>query len=78
MSAMLPGRTGGLGLIKEPLRTELAVSDLRFNVLNFWACVIRVGGRIDRLGTRRVLAGVGAALGGLRPTNSPKRIGPNP
>ena len=70
MSATLPGRTYGLGLIKESLRTELAISDLRFNVLNFWAvvigaaCVIPVGRLIDRYGTRSVLTGVGAALGG--------------
>ncbi len=69
MSATLPGRTYGLGLIKEPLRADLGVSDLGFNVLNFWAvvigaaCVIPVGRLIDRLGTRLVLAGVGAALG---------------
>ncbi|QJX00980.1 MFS transporter [Frigoriglobus tundricola] len=70
MSATLPGRTYGLGLIKEPLRAELGITDLRFNVLNFWsvvigaACVVPVGRLIDRLGARRVLAGVGAALGG--------------
>jgi MFS family permease len=70
MSATLPGRTYGLGLIKEPLRAELGISDLRFSVLNFWAvvigaaCVIPIGRLIDRLGTRLVLAAVGAALGG--------------
>ena len=70
MSATLPGRTYGLGLIKEPLRAELGISDLRFNVLNFWAvvigaaCVIPIGRLIDKLGTRLVLAGVGTALGG--------------
>jgi MFS family permease len=69
MSATLPGRTYGLGLIKEPLRAELGVTDLRFNVLNFWAivggaaCVPAVGWLIDRLGTRVALALVTGALG---------------
>lgn len=70
MSATLPGRTYGLGLIKEPLRADLGVSDLRFNVLNFWAivvgaaCVPAVGRLIDKLGARLVLALVAGALGG--------------
>jgi MFS family permease len=69
MSATLPGRTYGLGLIKEPLRADLGLSDLRFNVLNFWAIVIGaavvmpVGRLIDRVGTRVMLTGVAAALG---------------
>lgn len=69
MSATLPGRTYGLGLIKEPLRADLGVGDLRFNVLNFWAivlgaaCVPVVGRLIDRLGTRLVLTLVAGALG---------------
>ena len=70
MSATLPGRTYGLGLIKEPLRADLGISELRFGFLNFWAIVIGalvvppVGYLIDRFGTRVVLAGVAAALGG--------------
>src|SRR5262245_15007448 len=69
MSATLPGRTYGLGLIKEPLRGELGISDLSFNVLNFWAivigaaCVPVVGRLIDKLGTRTMLALVAGALG---------------
>ncbi len=69
MSATLPGRTYGLGLVKEPLRAELGISDLRFNVINFWAivvgavCVIPIGRAIDKFGTRLVLGGLGAALG---------------
>src|SRR5262245_11847448 len=69
MSATLPGRTYGLGLIKEPLRAELGISDLRFNFLNFWAivigalCVPVVGRLIDKLGTRLTLALVAGALG---------------
>jgi MFS family permease len=70
MSATLPGRTYGLGLIKEPLRADLGIGDLRFNVLNSLAVVIGavfvlpVGLLIDRFGTRVVLTGVAAALGG--------------
>jgi MFS family permease len=70
MSATLPGRTYGLGLIKEPLRADLGVSDLGFNALNFWAIILGallvppVGWLIDRLGTRGTLVLVAAALGG--------------
>lgn len=70
MSATLPGRTYGLALIKEPLRADLGLSDLRFNWLNFWAIIVGavlvppVGWLIDRLGTRGTLALVVAALGG--------------
>jgi MFS family permease len=69
MSATLPGRTYGLGLITEPLRADLGLGDLRFNWLNFWAIilgavvVLPVGRLIDLLGTRIVLAGVATALG---------------
>jgi MFS family permease len=70
MSATLPGRTYGLGLIKEPLRASLGISDFRFNTLNFWAIVLGavvvlpVGRLIDRVGTRTALVAVAAALGG--------------
>src|SRR5262245_18193808 len=70
MSATLPGRTYGLGHIKEPLRADLGTSDLWFNWLNGWAIVLGallvppVGWLIDHLGTRRTLALVAAALGG--------------
>jgi MFS family permease len=69
MSATLPGRTYGLALIKEPLRASLVVSDLRFNVLNFWAIilgsalVLPTGWLIDRFGVRSLLVAVAAALG---------------
>lgn len=69
MSATLPGRTYGLGLIKEPLRADLGIDDLRFGVLNLWAIVIGavvvvpVGWLIDRLGSRGTLGLVAAALG---------------
>src|SRR5262245_40519141 len=70
MSATLPGRTYGLGLIKQPLTAEMGIGDLRFNVMNFWAIilgsavVLPAGWLIDRLGVRAVLALVAAALGG--------------
>jgi MFS family permease len=70
MSATLPGRTYGLGLIKEPLRADLGITDLEFNTLNFWAIILGavlvppVGWLIDRLGTRGTLGLVAASLGG--------------
>src|SRR5262249_49524589 len=69
MSATIPGRTYGLGLIKEPLRADLGIDDLRFNILNFWAIVLGativypIGRLIDSLGARIVLAAVTALLG---------------
>jgi MFS family permease len=69
MSATLPGRTYGLSLIKEPLRSDLNISDLRFNVLNFWAIVLGsvlcfpAGRLIDRLGGRAMLVAVAVTLG---------------
>ena len=69
MSATLPGRTYGLGLIKEPMRADLGIGDLAFNVMNFWAVILGavvvwpVGWLIDRLGTRIVLVVVSLALG---------------
>lgn len=69
MTATLPGRTYGLGLVKEPLRADLGISDERFAWLNFWAiilgsaAVLPVGWLIDRLGTRLVGVGVSLLLG---------------
>src|SRR5262249_49068260 len=70
MSATLPGRTHGLGLITKPLTEEagLGVGEGLFSVLNFWAILLGsalclpVGWLIDRLGTRVVLAGVAVGL----------------
>jgi MFS family permease len=69
MSATLPGRTYGLGLIKEPLCTDFEISSTRFDVFNCWAIilgatiVLPIGRLIDRFGTRAVAVGVAAALG---------------
>src|SRR5881398_1825673 len=69
MVATLPGRTHGLGLITEPLLTDLGLDRVQFAALNFWAtligaaCCLPVGWLIDRLGVRLVLAAVLLSLG---------------
>jgi MFS family permease len=69
MSATLPGRTYGLGLIKEPVRATLGIGDFQFDVLNFWGAVLGAvialptGWLIDRIGARLVLTWVSLALG---------------
>jgi len=69
MTATLPGRTHGLGLITKPLLSDLKISDVWYSELNFLAILIGaafclpVGRLIDRLGTRVVLTGVACALG---------------
>jgi MFS family permease len=69
MVGTLPGRTQGLGLITEPLLTDLGIDRLAYAELNFWATIlgsagaIGVGRFIDRLGSRVVLTGVALALG---------------
>ncbi|QEL14992.1 MFS transporter [Limnoglobus roseus] len=69
MTATLPGRTYGLGLIKEPLRADLRLDDLRFSVINALAIVLGaavvlpVGRLIDRLGTRIMVTAVSLILG---------------
>lgn len=69
MVATLPGRTHGLGLVTEPLLTDLGLSRVAFAALNFWATLagaafcLPVGWAIDRLGVRAVLAVVLLALG---------------
>jgi MFS family permease len=73
MSATLPGRTHGLGLISKPLTEDpsLGVSESLFNTLNFWAILLGaalclpVGRLIDRFGAREVLVGVSAGLGAV-------------
>src|SRR5262249_58546728 len=69
MVATLPGRTHGLGLVTEPLLTDLSLGRVPFAALNFWATLIGsafclpVGWMIDRLGVRVVLAAVLLGLG---------------
>jgi MFS family permease len=71
MTATLPGRTHGLGLITKDLTTDpaLNVGESLFSVLNFWAIIVGsaiclpTGRLIDRYGVRGVLVAVAAALG---------------
>jgi MFS family permease len=69
MTATLPGRTHGLGLIEEPLLTDLDISKVHFSHLNFWSVLagallcLPTGRLIDRLGARTVLVSVALALG---------------
>lgn len=69
MTATLPGRTHGLGLITAPLTAELGIGEVLFGTLNFWAILIGsalclpTGWLIDRYGSRAVLTGVALALG---------------
>lgn len=64
MTATLPGRTHGLGLITEPLLTDFQLDRVTFAQINLTATLIGaafclpVGRLIDRLGVRRVLVGV--------------------
>src|SRR4051812_7159371 len=71
MVATLPGRTHGLGLITEPLLTDLGLARVPFATLNLWATLVGaafclpVGWAIDRLGVRAVLAAVLLGLGAV-------------
>jgi hypothetical protein len=40
MVGTLPGRTQGLGLITEPLLTDLGIDRLAYAELNFWATIL--------------------------------------
>lgn len=68
MTATLPGRTHGLGLISKPLLEELAISETHFAMVNLWstllgaAFAVPMGILIDRLGVRRLSVGVLLAL----------------
>lgn len=61
MVGTLPGRTQGLGLITEPLLTDLQIDRVYFARINLWATLIGalfsigVGRLIDRAGSRIVL-----------------------
>ena len=69
MVATLPGRTQGLGLITEPLMTELQMSRVSYASLNLWATLIGAafavpcGRLLDRAGARRLLVFLALALG---------------
>jgi len=71
MTATLPGRTHGLGLIAKPLTEDptLGVNEALFSLLNFWAILIGsmiclpIGMAIDRFGVRSVLVFVSINLG---------------
>lgn len=68
MVGTLPGRTQGLGLITEPLLTDLQLDRILFAKINFWATLIGalfclgVGRLIDRFGSRIILTLVTLAL----------------
>lgn len=70
MSATLPGRTHGLGVITTPLLADLQLTEDTYSVFNFWAVLLGtllalpVGLAIDRFGTRLISTLVAAALGG--------------
>jgi MFS family permease len=67
--ATLPGRTQGLGLITEPLLTDLHLDRVTYASFNLWATLIGAlfcipfGRMMDRFGARIVLTIVVAALG---------------
>jgi MFS family permease len=69
MVGTLPGRTQGLGLITEPLMSDLGLSRVSYAELNFWATIIGalgaigVGRLVDRFGSRVVLTSIALALG---------------
>lgn len=69
MIGTLPGRTHGLGLITEPLLSELDLDRAAYADINLWATLLGAafcwpaGILLDRLGIRRVLTGIAIALG---------------
>lgn len=69
MTATLPGRTHGLGLITEALIADLHIDRLLFGQMNFAACLVGslfcfpVGRWLDTRGVRSTLTGVVFALG---------------
>jgi MFS family permease len=71
MVATLPGRTHGLGLFTEPIRATFGLNTEDYGLLNMGATLLGAlfclpcGWLLDRLGTRGVLIGVMAALGGV-------------
>ena len=69
MVGTLPGRTQGLGLITEPLLTDLRIDRVAYATINLWATLfgaafcLPCGRLIDRFGSRIVLAVIALALG---------------
>ena len=69
MTATLPGRTHGLGLITEPLVRDLDIDRVLFARINLVGSLVGaafclpIGWLIDRFGVRSVLVAVLAALG---------------
>ncbi len=69
MTATLPGRTHGLGLITKSLIEDMGIADQTFSNVNFWAILIGaamaipVGSMVDRFGSRIMGAGVIFFLG---------------
>jgi nitrate/nitrite transporter NarK len=58
MSATLPGRTHGLGVITTAVLKDFGLDEVQYSTINFWAILIGtlasfpVGFLIDRFGTR--------------------------
>ena len=69
MVGTLPGRTQGLGLVTEPLMSDLGIGRVEYAQLNLWATLIGsvfaigIGRFIDRFGARVVLTVIALALG---------------
>jgi MFS family permease len=69
MVGTLPGRTQGLGLITEPLISDLHLDRVTYATVNLWATLIGAafclpyGRLLDRFGSRVVLSMVALALG---------------
>ena len=70
MVGTLPGRTQGLGLITEPLLSDLGVSRVQFAQINLVATLIGalfvgIGALVDRRGSRLLLTSLAVLLGGV-------------
>ena len=71
MTATLPSRTHGLGLITVPLLEDLRMTETMFTSINFCSCLLGalfslpVGYLIDRFGVRAVLTVVSVCFGAV-------------
>jgi MFS family permease len=71
MVGTLPGRTQGLGLITEPLLSELGIGRVAYAQINLFATLVGaafafgVGSWVDRRGSRTVLTVIAIALGAV-------------